>query len=67
MVADNYCFAVDGDRIQMNDIFSDDQVSFLFNKQMKANFYMLLLNPSVIWNPVGSTIDRHDLDPTHPL
>ena len=43
MVADNYCFAVDGDRIQMNDIFSDDQVSFLFNKQIKANFYMMLL------------------------
>lgn len=51
MVADNYCFAVDGDRIQMNDIFSDDQVSFLFNKQMKANCYMLLIINRVAHRP----------------
>lgn len=51
MVADNYCFAVDGDRIQMNDIFSDDQASFLFNKQMKANFYMLLIINRVAHRP----------------
>lgn len=28
MVADNYCFVVDGDKINIDDIMGDDKVNF---------------------------------------
>jgi hypothetical protein len=43
MVADNYCFAVDGDRIQMDDILGDDQVKHSINNSASTMLHVLIL------------------------